>query len=751
MNKALFFILSIFVAVLLPSFASDSCYSVQFASSYSPIDTYSFPEGSKAMKIGRVWTVRYGCYDDYKIAKNILYQFKNRYPNSIIVSTYKWRFKNQQREKYTINNYPQKISKSPSKEFISHIDKNRNYSVPRFYSTQPIQSKIEKCYTVQLDFSREKLSEDDFPIGTKIVKRGSFFSAFYGCFDNIGDAKRALYEMRKEIPKAVVISVPKHYVSEEENRFSKIEAEERPLISENNYINESVHTKEQKLNFYKANNEISSSKTENPKRCYSSVENKLIPCEAKSIASNRNFPWENIDMNAVEGYVDSKLDHAKNIETLPKDNYNFLEYNELNETNSSNNLFPFSGKLNYYITATLDWKDGQNYKEKHIVQENNITKQYTTTKMLKTRSLTISPGLTYLYYFNPFWYFFTNDRLILRINESSAKLDFDVKELYVRSQNLFDNYANFLIGRKYLKDKRGWYYKTSLDTIGVSNKNDLLLYELYLGERLTKNTSSYDPNEVSTNLKNAKFLFAHLSYEYYKDNTIEGFFIHEDNKNAAKKLNWTGLRMLGKIPQRNFDEFSYWADIAHVSGDYKQNIADANKSSNIKGLGLDIGAKYYFANYYSAIAGSIAYGSGGGNLFVQPSFTNDRSNFLSKDLSFRYYGEFLQPELSNMIISSLYLLHYFNPIKDKTLILALHNYTQDNSSSTQFSATSKVVNPNGKSKDIGNEIDLILHYDLLTGTYWRFTLGYFLGGDAFKGKTNKKDGFNAQIYFKYLW
>ena len=168
-------------------------------------------------------------------------------------------------------------------------------------------------------------------------------------------------------------------------------------------------------------------------------------------------------------------------------------------------------------------------------------------------------------------------------------------------------------------------------------------------------------------------------------------------------------------------------------------------------MGFDFGGMYYFTNYLTGIGGSFAYGSGGGNLYVQPSFTNNRSNYLSKDLSFYYYGEFLQPELSNMMISSLYFLHHLNLYKNQTFIVALHNYIQDKASSTQYSATNKTVNPGGKNKDIGNEIDLILHYDLFTSSYWRFSLGYFMGGNAFNNQTDKKDGFNAQVYFKYLW
>jgi len=739
MNNKLFIFAFSLLAVSLYA-GSDTCYSLQFQSSYSPLRVGNFPAGSKVLKIGRVYTVRYGCFDKFDTAKHELSRLKGKYRNTMITSTYKWRFEKKvdDRKNRVITKDSQIIENKPTGMLIEPV--KQNYKIDNYPSLNSSQidsneKNIQKCYTVQLSLSKDKVSQKEFPIGTKIIKRGDFYSASYGCYTKINDAKMTLDEMRKKRPQAIIIVLPKSYFKQTDI-LPEIKKRGELLHYTNDALPEirkrgelfNKEEKEEKLNFYKTNKKNSTLTTKETSRCSSPIERQIISCRAQSNANTKEFAWENVDKYAVEQYVDRKLNSEANMQVMQPYSNSIAINNELNETNKINGLLPFDGQFHYYVTATLNIENGQ---------------EDSRGNLLDSRSLTLSPGFTYLYNFSPSWYFYTDDRLIYTIRKSSTDLKLDVKELYVKSKNLFNNNANFLIGRKYLKDERGWYYKTSLDTIGISNKNDLLLYELYLGKRLTKNNSAYDPNEIATNLKDAKFLFAHLSYEYFKDNTIEGFFIHEDNKNAEKKLNWTGLRAQGKIPQQNFNMFSYWADVATMRGDLNQ--------SSTTGLGFDIGAKYYFTNYFAAVAGSLAYGSGGGNLFVQPSFTNNRSNYLSKDLSFRYYGEFLQPELSNMTIGSLYFLRYLNTLKDKTVILALHNYTQDKHSSTQYNATNKTVNPGGKKNNIGNEIDLILHYDLIPNTYWRYSLGYFIGGDAYDNQTNKKDGFSAKIYFKYLW
>lgn len=688
---------------------SDTCYSVQLQSSYTPLHVEKFPLDATVMKIGDIYTVREGCFERLEDAKQALYRVKARYSDAIITSTYRWRLK-----KSVAVPVREKKRASLSLQLVKQKSSMR----------EPKKKDTPKCYSIALSFSKKKLVAQSFPPGTTLLKRGDFFTASYGCYSKIDDAKKALAKMHKRRPHAIIILLAKSYFHQ--NRLLP-EIKKRAVPSDNReYI--TPQKQEGEVHFYRKEPNIFSEKKELSKRCTTAIERKIIPCRDEVISSKKAFLWESVNRDAIFKYVDAKLHNEAATQEMPLYETPIPLEDAGSEINETTPFYISDDLLHWYITATLNIKNGQ---------------LAPTNQRLKTRVLHLSFGLTYLYNFTPFWYFYTDDRVVYSIQRRSTNLKFDVKEFYLKSNNLFDNRANIVLGRKYLKDARGWYYKTSLDTIGIANKHDLLLYELYGGERLTKNSTSYDPNDVTTNLKGTKFLFAHGSYEYFKENSIEGFFIYEENKKRTKKLNWRGFRLKGSIAQKNLNRVSYWGDIATMQGDINQ--------SSRRGLGFDIGAKYYFTDYFSALAGSFAYGSGGGSLFMQPSFTNNRSNYLSQDVSFRYYGEFLQPKLSNLSIGSLYLLHHFKRIQDKTLIVALHNYRQDKRSTRYYSATNKTVAPGGKKRDIGNEIDVILHYDLIPGTYWRLSGGYFMGGDAFEGQTEKKDGWSAEIYFKYLW
>ncbi len=81
-------------------FAKDSrsCYTVQLVSqekSQSSIDKlskHSYPKSCKLMEIGRVVTVRCGCYNKIEEAKEILPVLKKEYKNAYIATTYRYRF-----------------------------------------------------------------------------------------------------------------------------------------------------------------------------------------------------------------------------------------------------------------------------------------------------------------------------------------------------------------------------------------------------------------------------------------------------------------------------------------------------------------------------------------------------------------------------------------------------------------------------------------------------------------------------------
>ncbi len=97
--KIIFF-LSLLVNILLAEPIKKSCYTIQLLSKpqkNSLSMDNSYPRDCKLMNIGKISTIRCGCYDKKKDIKDNLNQLKKKYKKAFITKTYKYRFKEKNR------------------------------------------------------------------------------------------------------------------------------------------------------------------------------------------------------------------------------------------------------------------------------------------------------------------------------------------------------------------------------------------------------------------------------------------------------------------------------------------------------------------------------------------------------------------------------------------------------------------------------------------------------------------------------
>jgi alginate production protein len=98
---------------------------------------------------------------------------------------------------------------------------------------------------------------------------------------------------------------------------------------------------------------------------------------------------------------------------------------------------------------------------------------------------------------------------------------------------------------------------------------------------------------------------------------------------------------------------------------------------------------------------------------------------------FKYYGELFDPELSNLSIFTTGV--GINPTKTSSIDLVYHSYRQEKASDS-LSDAGIDINPDGRSKKLGSETDLIIGYvneDRPLSFEMALILGYFIPGKAF--------------------
>lgn len=342
-------------------------------------------------------------------------------------------------------------------------------------------------------------------------------------------------------------------------------------------------------------------------------------------------------------------------------------------------------------------------------------------------------GVQYGCYFDN-WKFYTDSRVVLSQVDSDSKnntsLDFDVKELYLRSYNILDNRANILVGRKKIKDNRSWWYNNNLDVIKIFNEHDLVTYNMYLGTRID---SIIDNGDFYKDINNDKFFVANINDQIYIDNFIRGYYVWENK--AQRNLHWFGMRANGDKTIKG-DTFRYWMDLGKVSGKNEKDINDYAYDTGVLYIPKDSKNSY-----------GIGYAVGGKD-YTQPLIANNKSKYLNGKIDIKYYGFYLDPVLHNIKVLSLY---WFRDLSEKEVLGAsFHDYSKY-SESSDIDMTRYVYQPLGNGKDIGREIDLFYKFTEALRYNYRIVFSYFKGGDAYSVVTNNRNGINAKFDFIYYW
>ena len=134
----------------------------------------------------------------------------------------------------------------------------------------------------------------------------------------------------------------------------------------------------------------------------------------------------------------------------------------------------------------------------------------------------------------------------------------------------------------------------------------------------------------------------------------------------------------------------------------------------------------------------FARGSGGGSGDIDSSFrqTGLQANKwrFQGVKRFRYYGELLRPELSNLSVATIGA--GMPLLNNSSVDVTYHRYQQvqarDSLRNTRLRA-----DPNGDSRDIGKELDIVL--GIRENKRWEFALigAQFRGGQAFSQQPNR--------------
>lgn len=335
-------------------------------------------------------------------------------------------------------------------------------------------------------------------------------------------------------------------------------------------------------------------------------------------------------------------------------------------------------------------------------------------------------------------------------------------ETWVRLDDAGGSGLSVQAGRVALAERRSWWWDDNLDAVrllgGGSVPGGTAAWRLDTGVGRELLRKSSRERGVSSTQRGVLRWFGLAGVQLAERHAIEGFWLVtrdrsgtpaasasvatvDDTDPSDLKGRWFGVRASGEWRGGDGSRLAYWADTAALRGregvtSYTEGAdgrftAGGTGTRRVRGHAADIGATLSLdAPLRPSFTVALARGSGGvrnGNLdanFRQTGLQENKVRFGGVKRLMRY-GELLQPELSNLAITTVgasLRLH-----ANTSLDLIGHRYRQLVPSTT-ISGSRLGNDPLGTRGDIGSEFDLVLamrewrHLEL-TLRWSRFTPG----------------------------
>ena len=347
--------------------------------------------------------------------------------------------------------------------------------------------------------------------------------------------------------------------------------------------------------------------------------------------------------------------------------------------------------------------------------------------------------------------------------DTETRLELD--EAWVFFDRLLGQHTGLQIGRQNVAEQREWWWDTELDAVRIFYDRDSWSLEMGLAEQQTVN--AIDDDFIDPAEDNLARGFARAAWEWADDHQLDVFFLYQDDHSDTPALGapvdpaqedevdadvwWLGLRASGKHTMTHTGEITYWLDTAIVRGDETvlefddengQARVDSMDKHNVRGWGFDLGLSWTtLLPWQPTFTLAYAQGSGDDNLndrtdraFRQTGLADNNGRFQGVN-RFRYYGELLQPELSNLGIFTVAV--GLPLLQNSSVELVYHYYRQ--LEPAPFLRDSRIdIDPGGEDTDIGQEFDIIFGFEEWDNLELELIGSVFKTGDAYEDLSGKR-------------
>lgn len=315
------------------------------------------------------------------------------------------------------------------------------------------------------------------------------------------------------------------------------------------------------------------------------------------------------------------------------------------------------------------------------------------------------------------------------------------------------------LGRQSVRDPRQWWWDEKLDSVRLHLAGDGLGAELALGQELAPEAT--DEEGIDPEQEDVLRLLGRASWRYARDHRLELFLLGQRDRSGDDALGrvldeeredevdadlaWLGLRARGRFPLGELGRLAYWWDAGAVRGEERvvdfddvgggRVVVDEVAERKVRGFGTDAGL-HWQSGLPGRPAFGLAYAFGSGDAKPEDEVVRafrqtglqDNDAAIAGETRLRYYGELLDPELSNLHVATAAA---GVPLREETwLTLAYHYYHQVRA--TDFLRDARLrAEPEGVRRSLGHGLDLVLETEAWTPLRIEGVGSLFRAGPAF--------------------
>jgi hypothetical protein len=307
--------------------------------------------------------------------------------------------------------------------------------------------------------------------------------------------------------------------------------------------------------------------------------------------------------------------------------------------------------------------------------------------------------------------------------EDTDRTHLEIQEAFLLFKAHPDGRLLFQMGRQRFSDARQWLYDETLDALRLIYLRPTGALDLSASRSDRPDLLNDDPvDRVRYYAAAVNAALGDRDEDGDANVEIAGHILARHDASDARML-FLGLHAGGE----SFEDTESWLSVAHVRG--------REASRRVRATGFDVGATHTPDWPLSpSFSVGVAFGPGDDSPedgvdegFRQTGLHNNEGEFNGVQ-SFKYYGELFDPELSNLAIVTYGV--GLRPTAHSSVDLVYHRYRQHRAADEQ-SDVGVDADPDGQSRDLGSEVDLIVGFAGDRHVEWKAVLGYFIPGAAF--------------------